>query len=35
MNAELVPKAVTPNLSIEQTFQRPLRALWLAAHGER
>ena len=24
-----------PNPSIERTFQRPLRALWLAAHVER
>jgi hypothetical protein len=24
-----------PNLSIERTSQRPLRALWAAAHVER
>ena len=26
---------MTPNPSIERTFQRPLRALWPAAHVER
>jgi hypothetical protein len=27
--------SVSPNPSIERTFQRPLRALWPAAHVER
>ena len=27
--------SVWPNPSIERTFQRPLRALWPAAHVER
>ena len=27
--------SVAPNPSIERTFQRPLRALWPAAHVER
>jgi hypothetical protein len=29
------PLRQTPNPSIERTFQRPLRALWPAAHVER
>ena len=29
------PSAASPNPSIERTFQRPLRALWPAAHVER
>ena len=28
-------RSVAPNPTIERTFQRPLRALWTTAHGER
>ena len=35
VNRLAVENAQAPNPSIERTFQRPLRALWPAAHVER
>ena len=32
---KLPSERVRPNPSIERTFQRPLRALWPAAHVKR